>query len=87
VPPAPAGSLLAPLFVSGREGGTMDDPRRLRVAQAMEILGRSDWWVRNAVRNGTIPYIRVGKIIEFDEAELRAWLERQHHVPVEEAAS
>lgn len=43
-------------------------------AQAADILGKGEWWVREAIRDGRIPYTSVGKSPRLTAAHIR-WIQ------------
>jgi predicted DNA-binding transcriptional regulator AlpA len=62
----------------------VEETEILRVPQAAALLRRGEWWVRDACKKGLLPHTRIGTILEFDRAELEAWVAAQH-VTVEDA--
>jgi excisionase family DNA binding protein len=46
----------------------------LSVAETAELLGISRWLVQQAVRDGSIPSLRVGRRILIPRARLLSWL-------------
>lgn len=47
----------------------------LTVAETAELLGISRWLVQQAVREGALPSLRLGRRILIPRARLQAWLE------------
>ena len=47
----------------------------LSVAETAELLGISRWLVQQAVRDGSLPSLRVGRRILIPRARLQAWLD------------
>ena len=47
----------------------------LSVAETAERLGISRWLVRQAVRDGSLPSLRVGRRILIPRVRLQAWLD------------
>ena len=45
------------------------------VAETAELLGISRWLVQQAVREGALPSLRLGRRILIPRARLQAWLE------------
>src|SRR5215831_2740068 len=52
-------------------------PPGMTYAQVAAMLGRSVSTIEKWVRDGHIPYYRVGRLIRFDPAEIRRWLEEE----------
>jgi excisionase family DNA binding protein len=49
---------------------------RLLDAKAIaERLGVPETWVRESVRSGAIPHVRLGRYVRFDLADVEKWLE------------
>ncbi len=48
---------------------------RLSVAQTAELLGVSRWLVQQAVRDGSLPHVRLGRRILIPRARVLAWLD------------
>ncbi|WP_328746381.1 helix-turn-helix domain-containing protein [Streptomyces sp. NBC_00285] len=44
--------------------------------QAADILGKTEWWVREAIRDGRIPHTNVGKSPRMTAAHIR-WVQAQ----------
>lgn len=49
----------------------------LSVAETAELLGISRWLVQQAVRDGSLPSVRVGRRILIPKVQLDAWLAGQ----------
>ncbi len=47
----------------------------LSVAETAELLGISRWLVQQAVRDGSLPSVRVGRRILIPRLRLQAWLD------------
>lgn len=47
----------------------------LSVAQTAELLGVSRWLVQQAVRDGSLPHVRLGRRILIPRARVLAWLD------------
>ncbi len=58
--------------------------RLLSVQEVAAKLGVTERWVRRAVGERTIPFIKLGgrRLLRFDPVVIDAWVERQH-VPAE----
>lgn len=50
-------------------------------AQAADILGKGEWWVREAIRDGRIPHTSVGKSPRLTAAHIRWILANGERVP------
>jgi excisionase family DNA binding protein len=44
------------------------------VQEAARFLAVSESWVYTATRTGVLPAIRLGRVVRFDQAALRAWV-------------
>jgi excisionase family DNA binding protein len=44
------------------------------VAEAAEILGKSEYWVRTQARKGTIPHRRIGVTYRFTDDDLNTYI-------------
>lgn len=51
-------------------------PQLLTIDQLAERLGTSTRHVRRLVAERRVPYLKVGKFVRFDPAEISAWLDR-----------
>jgi excisionase family DNA binding protein len=49
----------------------------LRIPQAAEYIGATNWFVEELVRNGEIPFRDYGKYRTLDADDLDAWVQRQ----------
>ena len=49
----------------------------LDVRTVAQILGVTERWVYDAVRQGRIPYLRIGSRIRFIPASLQEWIDSQ----------
>jgi excisionase family DNA binding protein len=49
--------------------------RLLDAQEVAERLGVPTTWVRESVRSGAIPHVRLGRYVRFDLADVAAWLE------------
>jgi excisionase family DNA binding protein len=47
------------------------EPRLLSTQQLAEAVGLSEWTIRKLVRERRIPYLRIGRSLRFDYAEVR----------------
>ena len=52
-------------------------PRLLRIPQAAEYIGGTNWFVEELCRNRRIAYLTVGKYRCIDVKELDRWIEAQ----------
>jgi excisionase family DNA binding protein len=52
-------------------------PRLLRVPQAAQYLGATNWFVEELCRNKRIAFLTVGKYRVIDVRELDRWIEAQ----------
>lgn len=50
-------------------------PRLLTIDQLAEHLGTSHRHLRRLIAERRIPYVKVGRLIRFDPAEIAAWLD------------
>lgn len=50
--------------------------RLLDAQEVAERLGVPTSWVRESVRSGAIPHVRLGRYVRFDLADVEAWLEQ-----------
>ncbi|MCY4643196.1 MAG: helix-turn-helix domain-containing protein [Bacteriovoracales bacterium] len=48
----------------------------ITIAQTSRILNVKESWVRSAVFKKTIPFIKIGHHVRFDEGELMDWIGR-----------
>ncbi|MEK7355627.1 MAG: helix-turn-helix domain-containing protein [Bdellovibrionota bacterium] len=53
--------------------------RLINVAEAAEQLGIASKTLYKWVESGQIPYVRIGRLIRFREADLEEWLEINLH--------
>ena len=51
-------------------------PQLLTIDQLAERLGTSTRHVRRLVAERRVPYLKVGKFVRFDPAEVGEWLDR-----------
>jgi excisionase family DNA binding protein len=49
----------------------------LRIPQAAEYIGATNWFIEELVRNGEIPFRDYGKYRTLDADDLDAWVQRQ----------
>lgn len=61
-------------------GSAEHKDRLLTVEEVAEFLSVSANTVRNKVAAEAIPYIRVGRLIRFDPADIRDWISAQKNV-------
>lgn len=59
-------------------------PELLKVAEAATFLRKGKVYVYNAVREGTIPAIHLGKSVRIVKSELEKWLKEQNVMKVSE---
>jgi len=52
-------------------------PRLLRVPQAAQYLGATNWCVEELVRNDKLPFIVVGKYRVIDVQDLDEWIDAE----------
>jgi excisionase family DNA binding protein len=48
---------------------------------AGELLGVPATWLLAQARRNAVPYVRLGKYVRFDEADLRRWIETAKRGP------
>ena len=53
---------------------TITDRPTLSIAQTAELLGISRWLVQQAVRDGSLPSLRLGRRVLIPTARLQAWI-------------
>ncbi len=51
-------------------------PQLLTIDQLAEQLGITVRHVRRLIAERRVPYLKVGKLVRFDPAEIAAWLDR-----------
>jgi excisionase family DNA binding protein len=54
---------------------THTDEPLLDKPQACELLNIGHWHLERLIRYRKIPFRKVGRLVRFDAAELRAWLD------------
>ena len=54
-------------------------PTLLDIEQLAEHLGTSHRHIRRLIAEKRIPYVKVGRLIRFDPAEIAAWLDCGRH--------
>lgn len=59
-----------------RRAASLESPL-LRAAEAAELLSVRTSWVYEAVRDGRLPCVRVGRHVRFLRADLEAWVSEQ----------
>ena len=59
---------------------TSVSPRLLRIPQAAQYIGGTNWFVEELCRNRRIAYLTVGKYRVIDIRELDRWIEAQQLV-------
>ena len=59
-------------------------PEVMKVAEAATFLRKGKVYVYNAVREGTIPAIHLGKSVRIVKSELEKWLQGQSSTKVSE---
>ena len=57
------------------------DRPTLSVAETADLLGISRWLVQQAVSQGTLPSLRLGRRILIPKARLQEWLDGESFVP------
>ena len=55
--------------------------RLLTASEVAELLAVPESWVREATREGRIPYLALGRYRRYRESELQAWLREQRRGP------
>lgn len=56
--------------------------RLLLYREVAELLSAPEATVRQLVRRGAIPFIRLsGALVRFDEAEIRRWIDERRNLP------
>lgn len=55
--------------------------RLLTAKEVAELLAVPESWVREATREGRIPYLALGRYRRYQAAEIEAWLADQHARP------
>ncbi len=50
-------------------------PRLLDISQLADHLGTSHRHIRRLIAERRIPYVKVGRLIRFDPAEIAAWID------------
>lgn len=56
-------------------------PHLIGIAELASLLGVGERYVRRMVAERRIPMVKVGRLIRFDLADVRAWLEKQRRPP------
>jgi excisionase family DNA binding protein len=64
----------------------MPSSHLIDVLAAAERLGTTERHVRNLVYRQRIPYVKVGRLVRFDVAELERWLD-ERRVPARESVA
>ena len=54
-------------------------PQLLDIDHLAQHLGTSQRHIRRLIAEKRIPYLKVGRLIRFDPAEIAAWLDRGRH--------
>ena len=49
--------------------------------EAAKFLSMSTSWVYQAASAGSLPHVRIGRALRFDEAALRRWVDSQSQRP------
>ena len=52
-------------------------PRLLRVPQAAQYIGATNWCVEELVRHGKLPFLTVGKYRVIDVRDLDEWIDAE----------
>lgn len=55
----------------------MSKPKLLSPPEAAERLNVSLYWVRRAILQNRIPYVKVGRLVRFKESDLDAYIENR----------
>lgn len=61
-------------------------PRLLRVPQAAQYLGATNWCVEELVRGGKLPFLTVGKYRVIDVRDLDEWIDAEKEAQFVQAA-
>ncbi len=69
-----AASAVSPMSRSAR---MLDDEDLWDVARAARFLGVSRSWLYHRTEAGELPYRKIGALLRFVPAELRAWVDAQ----------
>ncbi len=56
---------------------TKETQKLLNFNEVRDFLRVKDSWLRGAIFKKTIPFIKVGRLIRFNEEELKQWLKRK----------
>jgi excisionase family DNA binding protein len=56
----------------------------LSIEEAAAYLGVTPRWMRRAVERRTLPHIKLGRLVRFDQADLEAYLAEQRVEPAGE---
>jgi excisionase family DNA binding protein len=71
---------------TGTERSSMPDtdtiPQLLTIEQLADRLGITVRHVRRLVAERRVPYLKVGKLVRFDPADIADWLQNERRVPV-----
>jgi excisionase family DNA binding protein len=59
-----------------REGIDLSEPL-LTAEGAARLLAVRESWIRQAVRDGRVPYIPIGRHVRFHRSDLEAWVREQ----------
>jgi excisionase family DNA binding protein len=62
-------------------------PQLLTIEQLAERLGVSIRHVRRLVAERRVPYLKVGKFVRFDPAEVSSWLDESRRSAIAQVAS
>lgn len=62
-----------------------DTPTLHDIASAAERLGVTQRWMRRAVAERRVPFVKVGRYVRFAEEDLQAYIDTQR-VPARDAA-
>jgi excisionase family DNA binding protein len=73
--PTPAPTPAAPAQVAS--ASTLRSRHALRIPEAAEYIGATNWFIEELVRNGEIPFRDYGKYRTLDADDLDAWIQEQ----------
>ena len=55
----------------------LGSPELIDIARLADLLGVGERYVRRMVAEGRVPTVKVGRLVRFDLAEIRRWIEEQ----------
>jgi excisionase family DNA binding protein len=53
----------------------------LTIREVTESLGVSRGWLNRHVRSGNVPARKIGRLVRFDEADIKKWLDENRIEP------